>query len=160
MIKKFSLPPNVNSQNGSMKKMKCIHLLSQCRKKHSYICPTFEATGRCQQGSKCKLHHPKGRIKGKKRKRSGEKSSLGRYFGSMTIRLSKQGTAASERVRVEDNDDNTVFSDYISLDVSDDEERESDDPMIYDEIDPLDVRLDDLDEQIKPIRIMDRMPAM
>ncbi|XP_030455206.2 uncharacterized protein LOC115676428 isoform X2 [Syzygium oleosum] len=133
---------------------------NECRKKHSYICPTFEATGRCQQGSKCKLHHPKGRIKGKKRKRSGEKSSLGRYFGSMTIRLSKQGTAASERVRVEDNDDNTVFSDYISLDVSDDEERESDDPMIFDEIDPLDVRLDDLDEQIKPIRIMDRMPAM
>lgn len=78
----------------------------------------------------------------------------------MTIRLSKQGTAASERVRVEDNDDNTVFSDYISLDVSDDGERESDDPMIFDEIDPLDVRLDDLDEQIKPIRIMDRMPAM
>ncbi|XP_030545243.2 uncharacterized protein LOC115751464 isoform X2 [Rhodamnia argentea] len=133
---------------------------NECRKKHSYICPTFEATGRCQQGSKCKLHHPKGRSKGKKRKRSGEKSSLGRYFGSMTIRLSKQGTAAPERVHVEDIDDNSVFSDYISLDVSDDELRESDDPMIFDEIDPLDVRLDDLDEQIKPIRIMDKMLAM
>ncbi|KAK3428243.1 hypothetical protein EUGRSUZ_E01003 [Eucalyptus grandis] len=65
---------------------------NECRNKHSYICPTFEATGRCQQGSKCKLHHPKGRSKGKKRKRSGEKSSLGRYFGSMTMRLSNKFT--------------------------------------------------------------------
>lgn len=78
----------------------------------------------------------------------------------MTMRLSKQGTAAPERVRVEDVDDNSVFSDYISIDVSDDEARESDDPMIYDEIDPLDVRLDNLDELIKPLRIMDKMPTM
>nr|VDD06981.1 unnamed protein product [Brassica rapa] len=57
----------------------------ECRKKHSYTCPVFEATGLCSQGSKCKLHHPKNQSKGRKRKRPAEpseKSFRGRYFGS------------------------------------------------------------------------------
>ncbi|CAF2109866.1 unnamed protein product [Brassica napus] len=57
----------------------------ECRKKHSYTCPVFEATGSCSQGSKCKLHHPKNQSKGRKRKRPAEPSernSRGRYFGS------------------------------------------------------------------------------
>ncbi|KAF3495029.1 hypothetical protein DY000_02055280 [Brassica cretica] len=57
----------------------------ECRKKHSYTCPVFEATGSCSQGWKCKLHHPKNQSKGRKRKRPAEPSernSRGRYFGS------------------------------------------------------------------------------
>ncbi|KAL0698037.1 hypothetical protein Bca4012_054159 [Brassica carinata] len=57
-----------------------------CRKKHSYTCPVFEATGSCSQGSKCKLHHPKNQSKGRKRKRPtepSERNSRGRYFGSL-----------------------------------------------------------------------------
>ncbi|CAH2033536.1 unnamed protein product [Thlaspi arvense] len=58
----------------------------ECRKKHSYTCPVYEATGSCPQGSKCKLHHPKHQSKGSKRKRPSdpsEKNSRGRYFGSL-----------------------------------------------------------------------------
>ncbi|CAA7016644.1 unnamed protein product [Microthlaspi erraticum] len=64
----------------------------ECRKKHSYICPDFEATGSCSQGSKCKLHHPKHQSKGTKRKRPSEpsqKNARGRYFGSLQKGLSE-----------------------------------------------------------------------
>uniref|UniRef100_A0A1J3FRE9 C3H1-type domain-containing protein n=1 Tax=Noccaea caerulescens TaxID=107243 RepID=A0A1J3FRE9_NOCCA len=64
----------------------------ECRKKHSYICPVFEATGSCSQGSKCKLHHPKNQSKGRKRKRPSEpsqKNARGRYFGSLQKGLSE-----------------------------------------------------------------------
>ncbi|XP_056852423.1 uncharacterized protein At1g21580-like isoform X2 [Raphanus sativus] len=58
----------------------------ECRKKHSYTCPVFEATGSCSQGSKCKLHHSKNQSEGRKRKRLSEPSERnfrGRYFGSL-----------------------------------------------------------------------------
>ncbi|KAK9096204.1 hypothetical protein Sjap_021701 [Stephania japonica] len=56
---------------------------NECRKKHTYVCPVYESTGVCPQGSMCKLHHPKTRNKSRKRKRSDEpKNSNKRYFGS------------------------------------------------------------------------------
>ncbi|KAL1208003.1 hypothetical protein V5N11_022047 [Cardamine amara subsp. amara] len=72
----------------------------ECRKKHSYICPVFEATGTCSQGSKCKLHHPKNQSKGRKRKRPSEpsqKNSRGRYFGSLHKVISESEPMVVER---------------------------------------------------------------
>ncbi|GKU87770.1 hypothetical protein SLEP1_g2112 [Rubroshorea leprosula] len=140
-----------------------MHLCSQCRKKHSYVCPIFEATGSCSQGSKCKLHHPKKWSRGKKSQRSREnKNAHGRYFGSMHVDILEPGRVLAEREpRVDDNLSEGQFSDYISLDVSDEEARESCDAMSEQAIggndDPWDSQLDDLDELIKPIGIMNRI---
>ncbi|CAI9282093.1 unnamed protein product [Lactuca saligna] len=59
---------------------------NECRKKHTYACPAFEATGECSQGTNCKLHHPKNRSTGLKRKHQNQKTqkhSRGRYFGAV-----------------------------------------------------------------------------
>ncbi|XP_015885756.3 uncharacterized protein LOC107421110 isoform X1 [Ziziphus jujuba] len=139
---------------------------NECRKKHSYVCPIFEATGTCPQGSKCKLHHPKNRTKGKKRKRTGEKKNVqGRYFGSMHINVVGPITAVSEKLSGQAQHDNDIasegkFADFISIDVSDDEagesnDRESEQATLSDS-DISQFHLDGLDELIKPVRIMDK----
>lgn len=149
--------------------MEYISLLSQCRKKHSYVCPVFEATGTCPQGSKCKLHHPKNRSKGskgKKRKRVGQqRKAQGRYFGSTHVNVSEPRTAVNEKHSTQNNDDIFIegkYADYISLDFSDEEVGETNDltsqRMFYDS-DSSDLQLDDLDELIKPFRIMNRNTA-
>ncbi|XP_057442716.1 uncharacterized protein LOC130734365 isoform X2 [Lotus japonicus] len=89
---------------------------NECRKKHSYICPAFEATGTCVQGTKCKLHHPKKQSKGKKRKRSGDQNSRGRYFGSISVDVSEpEMMMASSQQNL---DLEKELSDYISLNVN------------------------------------------
>ncbi|OMO91233.1 Zinc finger, CCCH-type [Corchorus capsularis] len=131
---------------------------NECRKKHSYVCPNLEATGSCPQGSKCKLHHPKMQSKGKKRKRSMEyKNARGRYFGIDILEPKKL------RHQAVDDDDRFFggeFSDYIHLDVSDDEAGEicrlMNDEIAFGDNDSSELQLDDLDELIKPIRIMSR----
>ncbi|GLT77926.1 hypothetical protein SLA2020_494800 [Shorea laevis] len=136
---------------------------NECPKKHSYVCPIFEAEGSCWQGSKCKLHHPKKWSRSKKCKRSTEhKNAHGRYFGSMHVDISEPGRLVGERQpRVDDNLCEGQFSDYISLDVSDEQAEEtndttSDQPTFGDDDDPWDSQIDDLDELIKPIGIMNR----
>ncbi|KAK2659413.1 hypothetical protein Ddye_005946 [Dipteronia dyeriana] len=138
---------------------------NECRKKHSYVCPFFEATGSCPQGSKCKLHHPKSQKKGKKSKRSRQrKNSRGRYFGSLHMDDNEPQIMKSERKSEQDYGDVTLegnFADYITLAISGDEAGETYDAMneqttLYDS-DNSDFQLDDLDELIKPIRIMDSM---
>ncbi|XP_022749074.1 uncharacterized protein LOC111298604 isoform X2 [Durio zibethinus] len=132
---------------------------NECRKKHSYVCPNFEATGSCSQGSKCKLHHPKYRSKGKKIKRSTEqKNARGRYFG---IDILEPKRMVSERHEALDHDDiffDGKLSDYIGLDVSDDEAGELNhvmfDQTTFGDNDSSDLQLDDLDELIKPVGIM------
>lgn len=148
----------------------------QCRKKHTYVCPSFEATGSCPQGSKCKLHHPKPRSKkGKKRKRSAtttttteekknkkNNSSSGRYFGgSKCVALSEPGKVITGLTGISFDEDKWELGDYISLpDVSDDEkidDKMDEDPEAssMDDDDSIDVwRFSDLDELIKPIKIM------
>ncbi|KAJ9166712.1 hypothetical protein P3X46_021419 [Hevea brasiliensis] len=134
---------------------------NECRKKHSYVCPTYEATGSCPQGSKCKLHHPKNRSKGKKSKQSREKKiDQGRYFGSTHINVSEPGTAVSETHSAQDNSKicfEGSIADYMILDVAD-AVRENinlaDEQTSFSEGDPLDLKLVDPDELIKPIRIM------
>ena len=144
-------------------------MLSQCRKKHSYVCPTFEAKGTCPQGSKCKLHHPKSRSHGKKRKRSRElKNVRGRYFGSPDISALDSRTVVSEKFFAQDSND--IFSegknaDYIAVDVSDDDGRESNyvrsTQITFCESDTSSdlEELEDLDELIKPIRLMNKSTA-
>ncbi|KAK6246275.1 hypothetical protein SCA6_009365 [Theobroma cacao] len=134
---------------------------NECRKKHSYVCPNFEATGSCPQGSKCKLHHPKKQSKGKKSKRSiKHNNARGRYFG-IDMLVPKRMVPESHRAL--DDDDmffDGKFSDYIRLDVRDDDAGEihqvMNDQMTFGDNDSSDLRLDDLDELIKPIRIMNR----
>lgn len=50
------------------------------------------------------------------------------------------------------------ITDYISLDVSDDEVGETNNPAnkMFSGGDPVDLQLGDLDELIKPVRIMDK----
>ncbi|KAF8404047.1 hypothetical protein HHK36_008924 [Tetracentron sinense] len=136
----------------------------ECRKKHSYVCPIFESTGICPQGSKCKLHHPKSRSKGKKRKRSKEQKNVrGRYFGSMLIDIAESRSAVFDKHTEQNNEDIFLhegrFADYISLDDSDEELTETNDPISMHsnlcDSDPSDLQID-LDELIKPIRIMNK----
>ncbi|XP_038700875.1 uncharacterized protein LOC119997759 isoform X2 [Tripterygium wilfordii] len=137
---------------------------NECRKKHSYVCPSFEATGSCPLGSKCKLHHPKNRNKGKKGKRSIEQKNVrGRYFGSMRIDISDSGKAAFEMHSVQDGDDvpfKGKFADFIGIDDSDEDGDRNDattERIASSRSGPSDVRIDDIDELIKPIRIMTRI---
>ncbi|RDX88966.1 Zinc finger CCCH domain-containing protein 7, partial [Mucuna pruriens] len=131
----------------------------ECRKKHSYVCPTFEATGTCTQGSNCKLHHPIKQSKGKKRKRSGDQNnSRGRYFGSITCDVSESGMTVAPKRRKESDELEEELSDYVSLDVNEVEEDSVDQsfeqaaPLCDD--DSLDLQLDDFDQLIKPILLM------
>ncbi|KAJ8762904.1 hypothetical protein K2173_023033 [Erythroxylum novogranatense] len=128
---------------------------NECRKKHSYVCPIYEARGSCPQGSKCKLHHPKKRSKGKKRKQLQQKSnSQGRYFCTININGSEPGIVVSERHPHLGNGSST---DYISLDASDVDLEENDDTTegqtTFSEKNVTDSVLD-LDLLTKPIRIM------
>lgn len=133
---------------------------NECPKKHSYVCPSFEAIGSCPQGSKCKLHHPKNRTKEKKSKRSRENNAQGRYFGLMHINATKTRNAVPGKLYVQDND--TIcfegIADYISLDVSDEEVVENNNPgdlhTAFGDSDPMNLQLGDLDKLIKPVRIM------
>ncbi|KAH9757233.1 hypothetical protein KPL71_016319 [Citrus sinensis] len=139
----------------------------ECRKKHSYVCPTFKATGSCALGAKCRLHHPKSRSNGKKSRRSRKpKNTHGRYFGSMLVEDSESQTAMSERPTVQNNGNLFVegkLVDYIGLDVSDKEAGETNDALHelldFNDSGASELQLDDLDELIKPIRIMNSHPS-
>ncbi|XP_027939422.1 uncharacterized protein LOC114193719 isoform X2 [Vigna unguiculata] len=129
---------------------------NECRKKHSYVCPTFEATGSCTEGSKCKLHHPKKQSKGKKRKRSGDQNKTrGRYFGSIPAAdVSESGMMVAPNRHKQSSEIEEELSDYISLDVMSEEVADTDDLSF----DPAELcendSLDDLDELIKPVLLL------
>ncbi|PRQ26639.1 putative transcription factor C3H family [Rosa chinensis] len=132
---------------------------NECRKKHSYVCQTFEETGTCPQGPKCKLHHPKKRMKGKIKKRSREhRNGWGRYFVSKDVGVSEPVTASAKHCA--QNGDDIFGNDFVSINVSDEEAGESNNPpeqtTFYDS-DPSELDLDDLDELIKPVRLLNKM---
>ncbi|TYI28636.1 hypothetical protein ES332_A05G258300v1 [Gossypium tomentosum] len=133
---------------------------NECRKKHSYVCPNFEATGSCPLGSTCKLHHPKNRSKAKKSKRSMEHNTArGRYFGIDISEPKRMGSERQQEVLEEDNICfDGKFSDYISLGVSEDEvgglHQANCDETSFGDNDSTVLQSEDLDELIKPIRIM------
>ncbi|CAH9101776.1 unnamed protein product [Cuscuta europaea] len=146
----------------------------ECQRKHSYVCPSFEATGDCPQGSKCKLHHPK--IKSKRRKWRGassneKKNDLGRYFGSPHIDLAECVQALSGKPSVEGDEGDSFFKqgrsvEYISLGVVD-SVKEGEDMMVIDQVNeetcegeggvcsPFS-QIVDFDELIKPIRLLNQ----
>ncbi|GAB2270421.1 hypothetical protein Dimus_005323 [Dionaea muscipula] len=137
---------------------------NECRKKHSYFCPVFEATGSCPEEPKCKLYH---RRKGKAKKWRGsedQKNSLGRYFGVGFASVAEPDTSVSRKLIVPKGDDDLFLqgrlADYISLDVSDDEEGEDEEddesiePPSIDESGHSGTLLQDLDELTKPVRLL------
>ncbi|CAI8605565.1 unnamed protein product [Vicia faba] len=121
---------------------------NECRKKHSYVCPSFEATGTCTQGTKCKLHHPKKQSKGKKRKRSGDQNNdSGRYFGCIPADVSEPGLTVVPSHSQQNEEHENELTDYISLDVYDEAEDMVD--QSFCDNDTMDFQLD-----IKPISII------
>lgn len=147
-----------------MKWIVCLNL--QCRKKHTYVCPDFEATGNCPQGSKCKLHHPKNKRKGISRGASNEKKNdRGRYFGSPHIDISECIRAVSEKSSVEVDEDlffkEGRFVEFISLD-SNVEEQQIIDQTSEETCEggPLHLQIADFDELIKPVRLINRNRAV
>ncbi|XP_047340905.1 uncharacterized protein LOC124944639 [Impatiens glandulifera] len=126
--------PNAPACEGFLRGY-CVHG-DECRKKHSYVCPVFEATGSCPQGTKCRLRHLKRRSKGgggKKRKISKESNNAnkGRYFGKSCIDVvSVVGEKTTQPSKREDCRDvffqEGRFADFISIDVSEDEDEEVD----------------------------------
>ncbi|KAE9615277.1 hypothetical protein Lal_00048290 [Lupinus albus] len=135
---------------------------NECRKKHSYVCPTFETTGTCSDGTKCKLHHPVRQSKGKKRKRPEEQNSRGRYFGSSPIHVYEPGMVVAPKQHQQNDDDLEELPDYIGLDDGDvDVEEEvsenidqSFEQAMCDDCDSLDLELANFDDLIKPVLIM------
>ncbi|CAL0305486.1 unnamed protein product [Lupinus luteus] len=134
---------------------------NECRKKHSYVCPTFETTGNCNQGTRCKLHHPKKeQSAGKKRKRSGDHNSgTERCFGSIPIDFSEPGMMVGQRQQQRNNENEGEIADYISFEVGDgvsESAEQSFEEATLSDSNPLDLELDNLDELIKPVLIMNR----
>lgn len=117
----------------------------QCQKKHTYVCPAFEATGVCPQASACKLHHPK--KKAEKKPTTEQKIVRGRYFDGGLVGADEEcSTAAPEKISSKGKDNIVVlegkFPDYISLEVGDDEadqalflDRRSDELILKDDDD-------------------------
>jgi len=133
----------------------------QCRKKHSYVCPVFEATGECPQESRCKLHHPKKKNKSKRSKvDTVQNNSWGRYFetsighgsGARIVSLEEEERQKPEQVSGED------FADFIELgsDIEVPEDADASDDIQPMELDSgnLDMQADNLEAIIKPLRIM------
>ncbi|KAL6212008.1 hypothetical protein ACLB2K_017231 [Fragaria x ananassa] len=122
------------------------------------VCTKY-LNGSCPQGPNCKLHHPKKRTKGKIKKRSREhKNGWGRYFIAKDVRVSEAVTASAKHREQNGND---IFgNDFISINVSDEEAGESNNPpeqtTFYDS-DPSDLDLNVLDELIKPISLLEKM---
>ncbi|KAL9245133.1 hypothetical protein vseg_018818 [Gypsophila vaccaria] len=105
---------------------------NKCLKKHSYLCPEIEATGSCPQGSKCKLYHPKKGVSKKGKLAEDQRNIRGRYFDpGLSVTISEPNTEAAtleEEVAPKNNgvvSEGGDLGDYISLDVSDDEQEES-----------------------------------
>ncbi|MED6123478.1 hypothetical protein PIB30_049489 [Stylosanthes scabra] len=130
---------------------------NECRKKHSYVCPTFEAMGNCEEGTKCKLHHPKKQSKGKKRKRSEDENvGRARYFGSIPTDIKEAGInriMVAERQWKQSHDKEGDVADYISFEV----EESFDQPYVQEtpyNNDIWDMQLENLDELITPVLIL------
>lgn len=89
-----------------------------------------------------------------------QKNAQGRYFGFMHIDVSEPGTTVFEKNPSQSNEDISLegkFADYIGLNVSDEEVSEINDPaseQTFCDSDLSEVQFDDLDQLIKPVRIM------
>lgn len=130
---------------------------NECPKKHTYICPAFEATGTCPQASTCKLHHPK---KMERKPPNELKIVRGRYFDGGLVALAECSMATTDKFSAKGKDDMAShggkFPDYISLEVSDDETDHSSAPnQVCNGILP-DAQIAESGELIKPSFTMNR----
>ncbi|KAM0933950.1 putative transcription factor C3H family [Dioscorea sansibarensis] len=136
----------------------------ECCKKHSYVCPVFEATGKCPQGSKCKLHHPKSINKTKKRKQTTIQisSNKRRYFGSSITEAVKPLNVVHDKKVVEGRDlfcCDGQFTDFISLDANSDEDGAEVTVSMDSHAMPCDSELsdqqpEDVEALIKPVHLL------
>jgi hypothetical protein len=134
----------------------------ECRKKHSYVCPVFEATGECPQESRCKLHHPKKKNKSKRsRVDTLQNNNWGRYFDTSIDHGSGARVVSSEedeRQKPEQVSGDDFVADYIDLgaDIEIDGDVDASDDIQLMELDSgnLKMQADSLDARIKPLRIM------
>ncbi|TKW22211.1 hypothetical protein SEVIR_4G214500v4 [Setaria viridis] len=133
----------------------------ECRKKHSYVCPVFEATGECPQESRCKLHHPKKKIKSKRsRVDTLQTNSWGRYFdtsighrrGARVVSSEEEERQKREQVSGDD------LADFIDLgadiEVTGDVDTSDDIQLMELDSRNLKMQADNLEALIKPLRIM------
>ncbi|XP_062229336.1 uncharacterized protein LOC133927080 isoform X2 [Phragmites australis] len=131
----------------------------ECRKKHSYVCPTFEATGECPQQSRCKLHHPQKIIKSKRSRVETLHNSWGRYFDTSIDHDSEERVVSSEEERQKwEHVSGGDLADFIDLGADSDgavDVDASDDIQLL-ELDSgnLKMQADNLDALIKPLGIM------
>ncbi|KAG6483010.1 uncharacterized protein LOC122014653 isoform X1 [Zingiber officinale] len=136
----------------------------ECCKKHSYVCPIYQATGKCLQGSKCKLHHPKTKNKTKKRKDTVvQGNTWGRYFGSDISLVGEPLVVSLDKKVVKKANDlfcNGQFTEFIAL-AADEIDDEASFMVSEDDTHPSHfesgndaLQNNDLDALIKPIRIM------
>ncbi|KAL6603040.1 hypothetical protein ACP70R_043401 [Stipagrostis hirtigluma subsp. patula] len=133
----------------------------ECRKKHSYVCPVFEATGECPQQSRCKLHHPKKKIKSKRsRVENIQNNSWGRYFDTSIAHDSEARIVSSEEEAQQrpEHVSGGDFAGFIDLGVDMDSAADMDasDDIHLMELDSgnLKMQAENLDVLIKPLRIM------
>ncbi|CAN6177424.1 unnamed protein product [Urochloa humidicola] len=133
----------------------------ECHKKHSYVCPVFEATGECPQESRCKLHHPKKKNKSKRtRVDTLQNNSWGRYFdtsighGSWARVVSSEEEERQKPEQVSGDD----LADFIDLgaDIEVPGDGDVSDDIQLMELDSgnLKMQADNLEALIKPLRIM------
>ncbi|KAL3691160.1 hypothetical protein R1sor_004811 [Riccia sorocarpa] len=74
----------------------------KCNKKHTYVCPTHAATGKCPDQSTCKLHHPK---------RKGKfELAISRKLGTKRKRRYFCSTETENRSKPERNKVSAAFS--------------------------------------------------
>ncbi|XP_068649907.1 uncharacterized protein [Aristolochia californica] len=140
---------------------------NECQKKHTYVCPHFEEKGVCPLGPLCKLHHPKKRSKCRKRKRIEEqRNGRGRYFGCLKlidgggIRSPVSENQTAELVGGDIFLCDGQYADYISLDIGEEEAEIVKDPVdrysILAESESSEPQTDNLDDLIRPVRLMRR----
>ncbi|WZY98518.1 hypothetical protein YC2023_070847 [Brassica napus] len=130
---------------------------NECRKKHSYTCPDFEATGSCPQGSKCKLHHPKNQGKGRKRKRPSEpseKNPRGRYFGSLQKLFSESEPMVVDRHPTESEDFGKEGFEFISLAATEEKAGDNNDQATEQSISSESEEPASIHELIRPVALM------
>ncbi|XP_062178619.1 uncharacterized protein LOC133883338 isoform X2 [Phragmites australis] len=133
----------------------------ECHKKHSYVCPVFEATGECPQQSRCKLHHPKKKIKSKRsRVDTLQNNGWGRYFDTSIGHDSeaRTGSLEEEERQKQEHVSGGHLADFIDLgaDIDSVADMDASDDIQLMELDSgnLKIQADNLDALIKPLRIM------
>lgn len=92
------------------------------------------------------------------------RNARGRYFGSPDLRVSESRKAVFEKHSAQDYSDTLSdgnLTDFMAIDLSDEDVGENNDPTseqtTFCDSDTRDLQSEDLDELIKPVRLMDSL---